>query len=139
MTTEDKMLLIKDLSCRLPYGVHVQHVTTQFSGALSDIISYPLYDENDNIYDIYAVTNFFGDGDYVYLEYFKPYLFPMSSMTEEQSKEYRDLCETILDDLGYPAIFDTGDSLDWLNRNMFDWRGLIEKGLAINATNKNIY
>lgn len=133
MTTEDKMLLIKDLSCRLPYGVHVQHVTTQFSGALSDIISYPLYDENDNVYDIYAVTNFFGGGDYVYLEYFKPYLFPLSSMTEEQEKECQHIKHTYYYDDDSFVLF------DFYNKNHLDYRGLIEKGLAIDATNKNIY
>lgn len=136
MTTEDKMLLIKDLSCRLPYGVHVQHVTTQFSGSLSDIISYPLYDKNDNIHDIYAVTNFFGDGDYVYLEYFKPYLFPLSSMSEEQSKEYHELIVGMFET---SALINFEVLEDFFHKNHFDYRGLIEKGLAIDATNKKIY
>lgn len=136
MTIEDKMLLIKDLSCRLPYGVHVQHVTTQFSGALLDIISYPMYDDNDNVYDIYAVTNFFGDGDYVYLEYFKPYLFPLLSMTEEQSKEYHELISGMF---GTSALINFEVLEDFFHKNHFDYRGLIEKGLAIDATNKKIY
>ena len=51
MTQEDKMLLIKDLSSRLPYSVHVQH-TSEFSGTLYNISMHHKYDENDNIYDV---------------------------------------------------------------------------------------
>lgn len=78
-------------------------------------------------------------GQYVLpIENIKPYLYPMSSMTKEQKKEYSNLCETILDDMGYPASFDTVDSIDWLNKNRFDFRGLIPR-LAKNATGLNVY
>ena len=65
---------------------------------------------------------------------FKPYLFPLSSMTEEQEKEYNNLnCY----ELGcFPH---TEEALDYLIKNHFDYRGLIEMGLAINATGLNIY
>ena len=133
MTREDKMLLIKDLSSRLPYAVHVQH-TSGFSGILHDISIRHIYDENDNIYDAICYTDFFGDGDSITIEHFKPYLFPLSSMTEEQEKEYNNLnCY----ELGcFPH---TEEALDYLIKNHFDYRGLIEKGLAIDATGLNIY
>ena len=133
MTREDKMLLIKDLSSRLPYAVHVQH-TSGFSGILHDISIRHIYDENDNIYDAICYTGFLGDGDSITIEHFKPYLFPLSSMTEEQEKEYNDLnCY----ELGcFPH---TEAALDYLIKNHFDYRGLIEKGLAIDATGLNIY
>ena len=127
------MLLIKDLSSRLPYAVHVQH-TSGFSGILHDISIRHIYDENDNIYDAICYTDFFGDGDSITIEHFKPYLFPLSSMTEEQEKEYNNLnCY----ELGcFPH---TEEALDYLIKNHFDYRGLIEKGLAIDATGLNIY
>ena len=73
-----------------------------------------------------------------------PYLFPLSSMTEEQKNEYRKVCELdteilskhSMDGSPFPALY---NSQDWLDKNHFDYRGLIEKGLAIDATGKNIY
>lgn len=151
MELEDKMLLIRDLSARLPYAVHVQH-TSGFSGTLHDLHTHHKYDENDDVYDIICFTNFFGDDDYIDIEYFKPYLFPLSSMTKEQEEEFNglfyryhesafifnerfsyDRCS--IKDIGfYPCYLQ-----DWLDKNHFDYRGLIPKGLAIDATGKNIY
>ena len=133
MTQEDKILLIKDLSSRLPYAVHVQH-TSGFSGILHDISIYHKYDKNDNIYDAICYTNFFRDWNGITIEHFKPYLFPLSSMTEEQEKEYNNLnCY----ELGY--FPHSEEALDYLTKNHFDYRHLIEKGLAIDATGLNIY
>ena len=133
MTQEDKMLLIKDLSSRLPYAVHVQHISG-FSGVLHDISIFHKYDKNDNIYDVICYTDLFKDGSSIGIEQFKPYLFPVSSMTEEQEKEYNNLnCY----ELGcFPH---SEEALDYLTKNHFDYRHLIEKGLAIDATGLNIY
>ena len=133
MTQEDKMLLIKDLSSRLPYAVHVQHISG-VSGILHDISIRHKYDKNDNIYDAICYTNFFRDWNGITIEQFKPYLFPLSSMTEEQEKEYNNLnCY----ELGcFPHL---EEALDYLTKNHFDYRHLIEKGLAIDATGLNIY
>lgn len=128
MTQEDKMLLIKDLSARLPYAVHVQH-TSGFSGTLHDLHTHHKYDENDDVYDIICFTNFFGDDDYIDIEYFKPYLFPLSSMSEEEriviGNEFA---------YGHPH-----KAMDILHKRHIDYRGLIPKGLAIDATGLNIY
>lgn len=131
MTQEDKMLLIKDLSSRLPYAVHVQHISG-VSGILHDISTRHKYDESDNICDVICYTDFLGGS--IGIEHFKPYLFPVSSMTEEQEKEYNNLnCY----ELGcFPH---TEEALDYLTKNHFDYRHLIEKGLAIDATGLNIY
>lgn len=133
MTQEDKMLLIKDLPSRLPYAVHVQHISG-VSGVLHDISIFHKYDKNDNIYDVICYTDLFKDGSSIGIEQFKPYLFPVSSMTEEQEKEYNDLnCY----ELGcFPH---SEEALDYLTKNHFDYRHLIEKGLAIDATGLNIY
>ena len=158
MTQEERMLLIKDLSARLPYAVTVEH-TSGFRGTLHDITVHHMYDDDDNVYDAICYTNFFGDEDSIYIRYFKPYLFPMSSMTEEQSIELFELFGiNLLDsiDTDYIKInectgitfflnngFDVETHLDklidWLNKNHFDYRGLIEKGLALDATGLDIY
>ena len=129
MTQEDKEILLKDLCARLPYGVKVEitHWRNRDKGIIdSKIFRFPL-----NINKASVLIKPTSD--------VRPYLFPMSSMTEEQKKEYDGLCEHILDDLGYPASFDTVNSLDYLNKHNIDYRGLIPKGLAIDATGLNIY
>ena len=128
MTQEERMLLIKDLSARLPYAVTVEH-TSGFRGTLHDMTVHHMYDDNDNVYDAICYTDFFGDEDDIYIEYFKPYLFPISSMTEEEriamGNEFA---------YGQPQ-----KALDILHKRHIDYRGLIPKGLAIDATGLNIY
>ena len=149
MTQEERMLLIKDLSARLPYAVTVEH-TSGFRGTLHDLVIHHIYDDNDNVYDAICYTDFFGDEDDIYIEYFKPYLFPLSSMTEEQQEEfdgiYADDMQVVANNLknrldGKPYETNLGHyrHIDWLNANHFDYRGLIEKGLALDATGLNIY
>ena len=75
------------------------------------------------------------DDETVYIDNVRLYLLPLSSMTEEQKKEYQYITERWMNDPAYSI----GDSTDWLNKNHFDYRGLIEKGLAIDATGLNIY
>ena len=152
MTQEDKILLIKDLSSRLPYAVHVQH-TSGFSGVLYDISMHHKYDKNDNIYDIICYTDFFGDGDSITIEHFKPYLFPLSSLTEEQRNNiskllistqnefspYGELNMKGCDNLFICVVKQSNALINYCLTNHLDINGLIEKGLAIDATGKNIY
>ena len=156
MTQEDKMLLIKDLSSRLPYSVHVQH-TSGFSGVLHGISMHHKYDKNDNIYDIICYTDFFGDGDSITIEHFKPYLFPLSSMTEEMMEElnaegffktddtitnisHLESKNGILKEIyTYVDIEGASILIEFFLSHHIDYRGLIEKGLAIDATGLNIY
>ena len=126
MTLEDKKLLITDLSARLPFGVYVEHTTSGFMGKLTDIDIHQTYNDDDTIKDYLCYTNFFGD-ETCKIEFFKPYLFPISSATKEQKKFLRN------NPLGVSGL------VDWLNEHHFDHRGLIEKGLALDATGKNIY
>jgi hypothetical protein len=107
MTREDKDLLLKDLCARLPYGVILNYYNV--ASKTLTLLDYKWLVDND--YDVYKV---------------KPYLLPISSMTEEQDKEFMNI------QIGYPSV-------DWFNKNHFDYRGLIEKGLAIDATGLNIY
>ena len=134
MTQEERMLLIKDLSARLPYAVTVEH-TSGFRGTLHDITVYHMYDENDNVYDAICYTDFFGDEDDIYIEYFKPYLFPLSSMTEEQKKEQEAHFTCIKHDMSFSIC----RYIEWCYKNHLDINGLIEKGLALDASGLNIY
>lgn len=135
MSLEDKTLLVQDLSARLPYAVKVEH-KNGIRGTLHEIFVSHRYDENDCVKELICTTNFFG-GDNIFIEYIKPCLFPMSSMTEEQKEEYLGLCNVF--NIRTSLYFDSIDSIDWLNKNHFDYRGLIDKGLAIDATGLNIY
>ena len=131
MTQEQKDILLKDLSARLPYGVKglvTFHKNMTETREEVRILGGKLYDRfakfQDSWYDNVTI---------------KPYLFPLSSMTEEQRKEYNSLRSIGVDECGDITCFDTFESVDWCNKNHFDYRGLIPMGLAIDATNLNIY
>lgn len=142
LNTFDKELLLKDLSSRLPYGVKVNGVFLNYNKDKGKI----LYEECVKELDYNHLNRY---------ETLKPYLFPLSSMTEEQKKEiskryklytYYGLCieianhsEGYWDDDNSCNLQDYLWLVDWLNKNHFDYRGLIEKGLAIDATGLNIY
>lgn len=136
MTQEDRELLIKDLCARLPYGVKFACNKNVYTATGLDLI---VTDEGDWGYAVTAK----GIAP-IEIDFIKPYLFPMSSMTEEQIEEYRKACELDteilakhpMDETPFPALY---NSQDWLNKNGFDYRGLIPMGLAIDATGLEIY
>lgn len=117
MTQEDKDLLLKDLSARLLYGV-------------KGIIT---YDKSNTTFTVEGIDNnvlHLSDAEDCYVEDFKPYLHPMSSMTEEEKRELFEIgCEGNIEH-PYGLYF---RCQDWLNAHHFDYRGLIEKGLALEA------
>ena len=125
MTQEDKQLLLKDLCGRLPYyGLICQ--TNKGKGTL---ISLECSFGEDLVYVDFGYSQAeefdLNEDDEV-----KPYLRPMSSMTEEERKEYLHECDkNDKDALTTPRYHGT----DWLNSHHFDYRGLIEKGLALEA------
>lgn len=116
MTQEDKQLLLVDLCARLPYNVIC---STAFGNSVVLYI------------DIYEGTIYIPNNEWVYD--FKPYLRPMSSMTEEEVDEFTQF--DIYDDGKY--VIPNYKAIDWLNAHHFDYRGLIEKGLAIEVTKEN--
>ena len=123
MKQEHKELLLRDLCARLPYGIKASYY-----GADEECET---WDEVDGVAFDYVEI-----GQYsLPIERVKPYLFPISSMTEEQKNEYQYITERWMNDSSYSI----SDSIDWLNKNHFDYRGLIEKGLAIEATGLSIY
>ena len=138
MTQEDKQLLIKDLCSRLPYNV-----ICKLSAKGADVsITEKL--------DLGGLEHFmFGTMDV------KPYLRPMSSMTEEELKELNDKYGSVAyffiqeppyyhglqaqhSDIGSIEISEFSEIYGWLNAHHFDYRGLIPMGLALEAP-KNMY
>lgn len=149
MIQEDKELLLRDLCARLPYGAKIELTWwvmgegTCINTTLEpDHIEQLLNDEDGNIE-------------------VKPYLRPMSSMTEEEAKELSILCDITdilsikitdeyidfeVDDgfcsidtkiIWYNDIISSIETFDWLNKNHFDYRNLIQIGLAIAVTKEN--
>ena len=121
--TEDKSLLLKELCGRLPYGVKVNGVFLNYNKDKGKI----LYEECVKELEYNHLNR------YVTL---KPYLFPLSSMTEEQSKVYHELIKGMF---GTSALINFEVLTDFFNSNHLDFRGLIKMGLAIDATGLNIY
>lgn len=154
MKKKDKELLLKDLSARLPYGVKVYDTKGDITTN-----SYTLADINGIIGKAFitSVTSC----RTAPITDLKPYLFPMTNITKRQAKKYYSLADYAvipshpgysfgmkihciklgISDSPHEEVWDwvDMDAIDWLNANHFDYRGLIEKGLAIDATGKNIY
>ena len=143
MTQEDRQILLKDLSSRLPYGVRYRRFAWDDKQG-EECISAKIYSISPDGY----VRNYHED-ESDYIDNVRPYLFPFSSITEEQYIEFITIsgwnCDitdirrgkfSCISYIGLDYIYNT---IDWLNKNHFDYRGLIEKGLAIDATGLNIY
>ena len=134
MTQEDKELLIKDLCSRYPYNVRVEY--------------------NGNVFDVLGVAHgrivlclpFMSTTECPLIKEVKPYLFPMSSITKDIEDEIYHKTG-LYDIFEYDQIHieDGGNFEDIcklfeiLNKHHIDWRGLIPKNLALDATGKNIY
>ena len=123
MTQEHKELLFKDLCARLPYGIKFLRESWNFEWDQELSVIEILEDiDKDGYINKTKVYN---------VEDIKPYLFPLSSMTEEQ--------QTNLTKFVANGIHGENILYDWYNKNHFDYRGLIPMRLAIDATNLNIY
>jgi hypothetical protein len=124
MAQEEKELLIRDICGRLPYGVKVQIDFGEYC------IKYGIDRYiDDTVICVYPETFEIGvnnEDQACDIEDVKPYLRPMSSMTEEEKNIYEYNRNSNVE-VVRTALF------DWLNKKMFDYRGLIEKGLAIEA------
>ena len=138
MTQEDKDLLLKDLCARLPYGVKFACNKNVYTAKGLDLI---VTNEGDWEYAVTAkgITP-------IEIDFIKPYLFPLSSMTEDQKNEYYSIVNYISSDdtenwkEGEFIYIDQFSCLiHFYHINHLDYRGLIPKGLAIDATGLNIY
>ena len=129
MKQEDKELLLKDLCARLPY-----HVKADFYGEVEE---QQCIDTIDAVYWVVRNRYKVEIGQYdLPIEKVKPYLFPLYSMTEEQSKIYHELVGGMF---GTGVLINLDCLIDFFNKNHLDWRGLIPMGLAKDATGLNIY
>ena len=173
MKQEDKDLLLKELCARLPYGVKVNAPFTsnknenakgyKINGINFGVVEWEpiLFGEKkrrnsiiietfSEKYNQYCSIDIELNND---IERVKLYLFPLSSMTDEQKiecfkgtdielDEYNEIWSTFPisnSDIVLTNLDNWLKVINWLNKNHFDYRGLIEKGLAINCTNLNIY
>ena len=147
MTQENKELLLKDLLGRVLYGVKVDYHSNIFT------LGYNLYLNNSDVaFENYPMLYFLEN-----IESVKPYLRPMSSMTNEEDEWLNDRINFSRDDevdkirqkwgivmleiynhSGRYVFSNFTEILDWLNAHHFDYRGLIEKGLAFEAP-ENMY
>ena len=142
---EDKELLLKDLCARLPYGVKLWHES------YVDLITLHSIDATHCGVEISIDSSDSGTPWWNSIEQVKPYLFPLSSMTEEQKKFFKDrpifldsdndlvVKEDFLGNSQFTMLDDWVEVILWLVKNHFDYRGLIPKGVAIDCTNLNIY
>ena len=159
-------LLLKDLCGRLPYGVKcfvnyiICNETTDYEDVKSSTVdTLVAINQQTESYFFERLCEWFD------IDEFKPYLFPLSSMTEEQKKEFKEIskCEDEIKDYGgfdsegvylieigkYEYEYDIDTTIEefyfnykiinWLNENHFDYMELIEKGLALDATELRIY
>lgn len=130
MTREEKKLILKDLGGRLAFGVkcYITEVDdTRILGAIQE-------DGENTLYDFWEDDRKIQYMYQLYTSEFKPCLFPMSSMTEEQIKEFNSITQHC-DTYTVKSI----RLIDFCNKHHLDWRGLIPKGLALDATGLNIY
>lgn len=135
MKQEQRELLLKDFCARLPYGVKaIGNYSTNTCCSIVNTIEGILYNNHVVI-----------DGCNFDISNIKLYLFPLSSMSEEQKQYLKNRFCYDWDGEPYELwkyqieIGDADELIDWFNKNHFDYRNLIEKGLAIDATGKNIY
>ena len=119
ITQEEKDLLLKDLCARLPYGVKMNHIADD---KINPLILIGIAG---------SMITLAGNGGFASIDIkeYKPYLFPISSMTEEERI-------TIGNEFAYGQPH---KAMDILHQRHIDYKGLIPMGLAIDATGKNIY
>ncbi len=122
MTQNEKELLFKDLCARLPYGV--------ICDMWDELESESKITERLKMGGLSAFYEHHGFG-------VRPYLRPMSSMTDEEKYIYRHMLGATLNSEGVSIMFvyveDFPVVMDWLNAHHFDYRGLIDEGLALKA------
>ena len=129
MTQEDKVLLFRDLCARIPYNVKCYN--SKYRLDLAEEIICITVNYNHPCVQL---------GTYLYkLEQVKPYLFPLSSITEEQKEEYCSLQQRVIYNNKGLVNSDIMEYVNWCYKNHIDINNLIPMGLAIDATELNIY
>lgn len=146
-----KQLLLKDLCARLPYGVKVHrlgnHKHSLYKLEVLDAVNYEIYMTSQDPY----MDNSPFITKYAEIEEVKPYLFPLSSITEEQYNEIQTISgKDCMEHMEIEKEWRNNSPfthlplyqhrvIEFFHKYHFDYRGLIPMGLAIDATGKNIY
>lgn len=142
MTNEEKQLLLVDLCGRLPYGTKIECGTDyDFKNDITDTCKLLSVNIDNELCEIQTLDK----NRYVFnesLDTIKPYLRPLSSMTGEEEIEMTQILEEVYDssftmnklveDVRMQEYIPS-KYVDWLNKHHFDYRGLIPKGLALEA------
>ena len=131
MTQKDKELLLKDLCARLPYGVKFLRESWNFE-----------WDEELSVIEVLKDIDKDGyiNNTKVYtVDDIKPYLFPLSSMTEEEKEEYCQLQQRVIYNSKGVINEDVTKYINWCYKKHLDINNLIPMELAIDATGLNIY
>lgn len=134
MTQNERDLLLEDFCARLLYGVKVKFMVNKVSANeekfIYNIEGEFIYITNGKSYlTLDIIKALFNN----HFDEIKPYLFLLSSMTNEQNKVYLNTCK--YGNTSFPTL----ETFEWCLKNHFDYRGLIPMSLAIDATNLNIY
>lgn len=147
MTREQKDLLLKDLSRRLLYGVKIFAKYTDGDGlGFKERVGILCQIDTDRVLGLHLENE--DDYSYLYVSIpeVKPYLFPLNSMIAEQLYELREMFgfeiefgNGFIDFNGRLSYLEMDALFEWLDKNHFDYRELIPNGLAIDASNLNIY
>lgn len=133
MTKEDKSSLLRDLCARLPYGVKIKYHYKRENNVIDEVRELDFSDVETLKYN-----NEYPQDCWCEISW-KPYLRQLSSMTEKEMSELRQwgsLCMTpdyCVEDVGVYGAIHSIPVIDWLNAHHFDYRGMIEKGLALPA------
>ena len=130
MTPEEKQLLLKELCARLSYKPRVRYYYYSNGFAAIDGYSDEGYLSYQKLEDFSIYPKYGLEKTRVYN--ISPYLRPMSSMTEEEKMHF--WCLNHNPNTGVDFMTHAPELIDWLNENHFDYRGLIEKGLALEAS-----
>ena len=136
MTEKDEKLILIDIAARVPYGVMVEQ--TLFSSTVADKNQRLKSVQENNCVKLY--WNKYNLDDFVPIDCIKPYLRPMSSMRDDERKEYKSFIFTQHHEwdghgksTDYVETDDVERYVTWLNAHHFDYRGLIPMGLALEA------
>lgn len=122
MTKEEKELLLKDLCARIPYHTLVQLNPGAYNKSETCLLT--------GVHGEKVHLNV--DSDPFRVDNIKPYLRPISSMTKEESKEYKKFSLIVVQNYD-GVILPNMNEINWLNAHHFDYRGLIKRGLALEA------
>ena len=148
MTQENKELLLRDLSARLTYGVIVDYKECEYDFHHWKIstLHAPAYSQSGSLintisdgwieYKEYKGCGMSSGSRQLHLEITLPFLRSMSSMTEEERNEYLSIKMQETERVALAEVYRPeaiSEIMDWLNKHHFDYRGLIEKGLALEA------